>query len=190
MALALLEFESIAAGIEAGDAMVKRARIDVLYAGTVHPGHYLLLLDGAVGELEEAIDAADLIGFEHVVDRVFLPDPHPQLTAAISGARTSGGGEALGVIETRTVAATLIAADAGLKGATVTLRELVLADDLGGKAYLLFGGQVVDVEAAVEIGNERAGTRVIGSRVIAQLHAEMESNLAANGRFSARVPGS
>ncbi|MBT8201080.1 MAG: BMC domain-containing protein, partial [Acidimicrobiia bacterium] len=62
MALALLEFESIAAGIEAGDAMVKRARIDVLYAGTVHPGHYLLLLDGAVGELEEAIDAADLIG--------------------------------------------------------------------------------------------------------------------------------
>ncbi|NNC41710.1 MAG: BMC domain-containing protein, partial [Acidimicrobiia bacterium] len=33
MALALLEFESIAAGIEAGDAIVKRARIDVLYAG-------------------------------------------------------------------------------------------------------------------------------------------------------------
>ncbi len=190
MALALLEFESIAAGIEAGDAIVKRAEISVLYAGTVHPGHYLLLLDGEVGELEEAIDAADMIGFEYVTDRVFLPDPHPELAAALKGKRTTGGGEALGIIETKTVAAALVAADAGLKTAAVILREIVLADDLGGKAYLLFGGPVDDVGAAIEIGIERAGTRVIGSRVIAQLHDEMDTNLAGHARFAARLRGS
>ena len=36
-ALALLEFSSIAAGIEAGDAMVKRAPLEATYAGTVPP---------------------------------------------------------------------------------------------------------------------------------------------------------
>ena len=169
MALALLEFKSIAAGIEAGDAMVKRAELEVIHGGTVQPGHYLLLLTGDVGELEEAIDAADLIGSEHVSDRVFLPDPHPQLVRGVAGARTGGDGEALGIIETTTVAASLIACDAALKGANVTLREIVLADGLGGKGYMLFNGPLVEVEAAVEIGSERAGNRVIGSRVIAHV---------------------
>jgi microcompartment protein CcmL/EutN len=37
-ALALVEFSSIAAGMQAADAMVKRAPIDVIKAGTVHNG--------------------------------------------------------------------------------------------------------------------------------------------------------
>ena len=71
---------------------------------------------------------------------------HPRAT------RRAAAGEALGVIETATVAAIIEAADAGLKGARVRLLELRLADDLGGKGYLLFDGPVADVEAAVEIG--------------------------------------
>ena len=45
-ALGLLELDSIAAGIEAGDAMAKRAPVDVIRAGTVHPGKYLVLVGG------------------------------------------------------------------------------------------------------------------------------------------------
>ena len=37
-ALALIEFDSIAAGIVAGDAMVKTAPVAHIVAGTVHPG--------------------------------------------------------------------------------------------------------------------------------------------------------
>ena len=47
-ALALLEFSSIAAGIFAGDAMVKRAKLAVIHAGTVQPGRYLILIGGSV----------------------------------------------------------------------------------------------------------------------------------------------
>ena len=50
-AIALLEFDSIAVGIEAGDAMAKRAPIDVLRSGTIHPGKYLVLVGGAVGAI-------------------------------------------------------------------------------------------------------------------------------------------
>ncbi|MBI3286863.1 MAG: BMC domain-containing protein, partial [Chloroflexi bacterium] len=47
-ALALVEFSSIAVGIQAGDAMAKRAPIATLRAGTVQPGKYLVLIAGEV----------------------------------------------------------------------------------------------------------------------------------------------
>ena len=187
-AIALLEVESIAVGIEAGDAMAKRAPIDVLYAGTVHPGKYLVLVGGAVADVEEALAAGSEVAEGCVLDTVLLPDVHAEVVTAMRGTRRPGEGEALGVIETRTVASLLEAADAGVKGARVRLLELRLADDLGGKAYLLFGGQLADVEAAVEIGRDRvAPPDRVASRVIAQLHAEMRANLEADGRFRHRL---
>ena len=189
-ALALLELDSIAAGIEAGDAMAKQAPIEVLRAGTVHPGKYLVLVGGAVGDVEEALAAGREVGAAAVRDVVFLPNVHPDVVAAMRGARGIAAGEALGVIETATVAAAIEAADAGLKGARVRLLELRLADDLGGKGYLLFDGPVAEVEAAVEIGGDRvAGSPGLVRRVIPQLHAEMAENLAADARFAARIRG-
>jgi microcompartment protein CcmL/EutN len=189
-ALALLELDSIAAGIEAGDAMAKRAPIDVLRAGTVHPGKYLVLIGGAVGDVEEALEAGREVGASSVLDVVILPNVHPELVAAIRGARRVPAGEALGIIETATVAAIIEAADAGLKGAQVHLLELRLADDLGGKGYLLFDGAIADVEAAVEIGAGRIeGSPGLILRVIPRLHAEMAGNLAADARFAGRVRG-
>jgi microcompartment protein CcmL/EutN len=189
-ALGLLELDSIAAGIQAGDAMAKRAPIDVIRAGTVHPGRYLVLVGGAVADVEEALLAGREVGGPCVRDVVFLPNVHPEVVAAMRGVRREAAGEALGVIEAGTVAAILEAADAGLKGARVRLLELRLADDLGGKSYLLFGGVVADVEAAVEIGAGRiASAPGLTWRVIAQLHAEMAENLAADARFAARVRG-
>ena len=189
-ALALLELDSIAAGIEAGDAMAKRAPIDVIRAGTVHPGKYLVLVGGAVADVEEALEAGRDVAAAAVLDVVFLPNVHPDVVAAMRGARGEAAGEALGIIETATVAAIIEAADAGCKGARVRLLELRLADDLGGKGYLLFDGPVAEVEAAVELGSARiAGAPGLVRRVIPQLHGEMAENLAADGRFAARVRG-
>jgi microcompartment protein CcmL/EutN len=189
-ALGLLELDSIAAGIEAGDAMAKRAPIDVIRAGTVHPGKYLVLVGGAVADVEEALDAGREVAAAAVLDVVLLPNVHPEVVPAMRGARREAEGEALGVIETATVAAIIEAADAGLKGARVHLLELRLADDLGGKGYLLFDGTVADVEAAVEIGGSRiSGSPGLVRRVIPQLHSEMVENLAADARFGARMRG-
>jgi microcompartment protein CcmL/EutN len=187
-AIALLELDSIAVGIVAGDAMAKRSPIDVLYAGTVHPGKFLVLVGGGVADVEEALDAGRAVADGCILDQVLLPDVHPDVVAAIRGKRRTGTGEALGVIETRTVAALLDAADAGVKGARVRLLELRLADGLGGKAYLLFDGTVSDVEAAVEIGSGRiASSAGLVTRIVAQLHREMRDNLEADARFRPRV---
>jgi microcompartment protein CcmL/EutN len=189
-ALGLVELDSIAAGIETGDAMAKKAPIDVIRAGTVHPGKYLVLVGGKVADVEEALEAGREVGAAAVRGVVFLPHVHPDVVAALRGARPEPAGEALGIIETATVAPTIEAADAGVKAARVRLLEVRLADDLGGKGYLLFDGPVAEVEAAVEAGVGRiAGTPGLVSRVIARLHGEMAENLAADGRFSARVQG-
>jgi microcompartment protein CcmL/EutN len=187
-ALGLLELDSIAAGIAAGDAMAKRAPIEVIRAGTVHPGRYLVLVGGAVADVEEALEAGRAAASASVRDEVFLPNVHPGVTAGMRGARPTATGEALGIIETDTVAAVIEAADAGLKGARVQLLELRLADDLGGKGYLLFDGPVAEVEAAVEVGAGRIAARPgLTWRIIPQLHAEMAENLAADGSFAERV---
>jgi len=190
-ALALLEFSSIAAGIQAADAMVKRAPISVIKSGTVQPGKYLVLIGGAVADVEESLKAGREVGGAAAVDLVYLPQVHPDVVAAIGGGRAPEAIDALGVVETITVAAAIHAADAGVKGAEVQLVEVRLADGLGGKGIVLFSGLVADVEAAVEIGVgvlERPEL-LVRQVVIPQLHPQMWENVADATRFRSRVIG-
>jgi microcompartment protein CcmL/EutN len=182
-ALALLEFHSIAAGIEAGDAMAKRAPVERILTGTIQPGYYLVLVVGEVADVVEAVDAGVLIGGESLRDRLLLPNVHPGVVAALGGARVTAAMDALGIVETSTVAAGILAADAGLKGAEVRLNQLRLGDGLGGKGLALFTGLVSDVEAAVSIGGDIVAAQVVRRAVIAQLHGELWDNVNASGRF-------
>ncbi|MEP7200363.1 MAG: BMC domain-containing protein, partial [Chloroflexota bacterium] len=191
VALGLLEFDSIAIGIVAGDAMAKRAPIERIIAGTVQPGKYLVMVSGEVADVQESLDAGRRVGANSLRDEVFLPQVDRGVVAALTGARQTDGGHALGIIETRSVAACIRAADAGVKGAQVMLRELRLADGLGGKAFVLFGGDIADVEAAVEIGARTIALRdhLVQQTVIASLHGEMNENLQADTRFGMRARG-
>jgi microcompartment protein CcmL/EutN len=191
-ALGLLELASVAVGIRTGDAMVKRAPVALAYAGTVHPGKYLVLVAGEVADVEEALDAGREAGDPALTDELFLPDVHPQVVAAVRGRRRpagADGGEALGIVETLTVAALLGAADRGVKSAEVDIQEIRLADGLGGKAYCLFTGEVGDVEEAVEraaAGLPRPDL-LVGREVISRLHDEMRANLDAHAELLPRV---
>jgi microcompartment protein CcmL/EutN len=188
-ALALIDFSSIAVGIEAADAMVKRAQIDTIRAGTVQPGRYLVLIGGTVADVQESLAAGRELGGSTVLDHVFLPQVHPEVVEAISGVRVPDVNDAVGVVETSTVASVIRAADAGIKGAQVRLVEIRLADGLGGKGIVLYAGLVADVEAAVDIGVgalERP-EQLVRQVVIPQLHPEMWQNIADATRFGARV---
>lgn len=188
-ALALLEFATVAAGIRATDAMVKRAPLDTVHAGTVQPGHFLVLVSGDVACVEEAVTAGLDTGVRLLIDLILLPNVHPAVVTAITGTRSLGRIEALGIVETRTVAAILGAADAGVKAANVELIELRLADGLHGKGYALFGGAVADVEVAVEhaVASVQPPDLLVDCTVIPQIHGEMLANLVAGARFTPLV---
>lgn len=184
-AIGLLEFDSLAAGIVAGDAMAKASPVSALFAGTVHPGRYLVLVGGDTAAVEVALEAP---GPGSVVDSLFLADVHPAVLAAITSLDVGAivDGDALGIVETTSTATAIVAADAGTKAAHVALVALRLADDLGGKAYCLFTGVVADVEVAVDAAIDGTAHQngSVGGSVIAQLHPEMRDNLAADLRFN------
>lgn len=182
-ALALMEFNSIAIGIQAGDAMVKRAPVERIQSGTVQPGNYLVMVTGEVAPVEEAVAAGQEVGQNALLDTIYLPGVHPGVVAGIAGEREAQEGDSLGVVETLTVASAIHGADAGLKGAEVSLWQLRLADGLGGKGLALFAGLVADVEIAVDIAVAQVSEKLVRQVVIPQLHAEMQENVATFGRF-------
>lgn len=195
MALALIEFSSIAAGMLAGDSMAKKAPIARLLAGTVHPGKYLVLTSGAVADVEESLKAGREMGGSYAIDFVLLPQVHPAVVAAIAegvepmrAEERPMRGPSLGVIETSSVASAIHAADAGVKGAEVSLLEVRLADGLHGKGLVLFTGEVQNVQAAVEIGARAIDTGLLVNQiVIPQLHGEMSANIVTRTRFGPNV---
>ncbi len=184
-AIALVELSSIAAGTFAADRMVKKAVVQLLRAGTVHPGRYLILIGGGEAEVGLAHAAGIEAGGPQVLDDVFLPDAHPQVVAAIDDARRVAEYDSLTVLETSTVAAILRATDAAVKGALVELLEMRLADDLGGKGVAVLTGERADVEAAVEIAGRalvgREGT--ICHAIISRIDEAVADKVAASTRF-------
>jgi microcompartment protein CcmL/EutN len=187
-ALALLEFNSIAAGVLSADAMVKRATLAVVHAGTVQPGRFLVLIGGEVAEVQESLMAGLETAPDALSDHIFLPHVHPEVVRALSAVRVLKPDDALGVVETRTVPAAILAADRGVKGAEVTLMEIRLADGLGGKGIVLFTGQVSDVEAALEIADSvLTETQKVRQVVISQLHPDIAAVLREHTRFGAQL---
>lgn len=187
-ALALLEFTGAAAGILAVDRLLKMAPVATLRCGTVHPGRYLALVGGSVAAVEEAHAAARAAGCElgSLLDEVCLPDPHPQLAAAVrDGARRDVDGEAVCVVELGTSCGLLRAVDAALKAVPVELLEARLADDLGGRALAVLGGRLPDVQEALDIARERRGAAAewLGGTLLPRLDDTLRDVLRAGTSF-------
>lgn len=191
-ALTLIEFDSIAAGVQAGDAMAKKAPVAQVISGTVHNGKYLVLVSGEIADVEEAYAEGLAVGAGAILDSVFLPGVHPHVAAAVAVQRRPEPLDALGIIETRTVAAAIAAADAGVKGAEVNLIEVRLADGLGGKGLVFFAGLLHDVEEAVRVGVEyiSASPTLVRAVVIPQLHPDMAANILGDTRWRANLSAS
>jgi len=149
--IGLLELGSIARGIEAADAILWEARVEMLFASPVQPGKYVMLFAGQVQDVASSLRGGAGIAGEDLVDELHIPQVHPQVEVALRrrGGRIDGALDAVGVVETRTVASAIIAADLALKTATVDLFDLRIANGLGGKSFLALTGEVSDVRSAI-----------------------------------------
>jgi microcompartment protein CcmL/EutN len=184
-ALALLEFQTVAAGILASDLMVKRAPIALLRCGTIHPGRFLILVGGSVASTEEAFLAGTQMGEaeRYLSGSVFLGDVHPNLHDAVLGTRRDMTGDALAVFETRSSPALLAAVDAAVKSTPVVLSEVRLGDDLGGHALALMSGDLTDAETALSICTERAGDQLLAQTLLPRLDPDLRQLLDQGTRF-------
>jgi microcompartment protein CcmL/EutN len=151
-ALAVIEFRDIPAGIDATDAMLKKASIAFVKSGTITRGRFLTMIGGSTGAVQESLHEGLYRAGDSVLDHLMLADVHPRVYEAILGGRRAAGSGAMAIIETDTVASNIRAAELALKGTPVELVELRLADSgLSGKGVSIYQGELPDIEAAVAI---------------------------------------
>lgn len=178
-AVGLVEYNSIARGIEAADAMLKAAEVEILVSKPICPGKYITLITGETSAVEDAVNRGVEVGTPLVIDQFVLPNLHPSVIPAIVG--TGGGVEikALGIIETFSVAALIVAADKAAKSGAVELIEIRMAMGIGGKSYVTLTGDVGSVKSAVAAGSEAAAERglLVEKVVIPAPHRDLLSNI-------------
>jgi microcompartment protein CcmL/EutN len=185
-AIALIEYSSIATGILASDAMLKKAPITVIKSGTVHNGKYLVLIGGSVASVEESYAKGLAIDPDNIIDSTILPNVHQQLHDSILGSRLKCTKESLGIIEASSVSTMIKASDAGVKGADVNIIEIRLADDIGGKSFTIYNGTVEEVQAAVEIAKNAitSSEHWVNETIIPNLHADMKFQIDQTTKFA------
>ncbi|MBV7274802.1 BMC domain-containing protein [Clostridiaceae bacterium UIB06] len=154
--IGMIELNSIARGIEVADEMLKSAEVNLLLAKTVCPGKYVVLVTGNVGAVQAAIKHGEAIGAEYIVNKLLLPNVHPQVIPAINAASNVERLRDLGVLEFFSIASAIIAADAAAKSADVELIEVRLGVGIGGKAFITLTGDVSAVKNAVTVGANTA----------------------------------
>lgn len=176
------------AGLAALDALAKEAPVEVLAAGTIQSGEYLLAFAGEVEAVERALERALSMLKGALVDVVMLPYAEPHIVPAfLDGVvHWPAPGDTLGVVQTSTPPTLLRAVDAALKGAQVELVELRLGDGLAGKAVATLWGRTHDVEAALELADAaiaRGRTEGATTRIIPNADDAVGRALRAGTRF-------
>jgi microcompartment protein CcmL/EutN len=148
-AIGLIEFNSIASGILATDAMAKKASVTVVDSRGICPGKYIVLITGDVEAVENALAAGLQAGAGAVTEKLLLPNVHEQVIPALIAATPIHEIKALGVIETFNAPACIVAADAAAKATDISLVLIRVGNGLGGKSFVVVTGEWADVEAAV-----------------------------------------
>ena len=179
VAIAAVETSSIAQGAVVGDAMVKQAEVTLIEACTLSPGKYWVLIGGEVGAVRSSFARGVDVAAETLLDSLFIPQIHAMVIPALRGTVAAREDDALGVIETLTAAATILAADRAAKTADVLLRDLRLANGLGGKGFVFLSGEVGEVQAAVDAGRAEALQKglLVRSVVVPRLHPQMKERM-------------
>lgn len=177
--IGLIELTSIAAGFVVTDAMLKAADVELVLARTICSGKYMVLVRGDVAAVGAAVEAGSAAGDFAVIDTFVIPNVHESVFPAIAGHSKVEKLEALGIIESFSVASLIEGADAAVKTASVELIEIRLAMALGGKAFATMTGSVASVRSAVDAGAQRIGRKglLVNKAVIPSPRHELLSEM-------------
>lgn len=154
-ALGFIEVSSISRGLFLTDVVLKKAPVRIIASQPVSSGKHVLLFTGEVAAVEESHQAALKEGDGTVLRHVLIPAVHEELSPFLdsiwsAAARTSPAQEAVGMVESSSVAGAVLAADRALKTAAVALCRMRLGQGIGGKAYFVITGRQDDLEAALD----------------------------------------
>jgi microcompartment protein CcmL/EutN len=154
-ALGFLELSSISRGLFLTDVVLKKAPIRVIASQPISSGKHVLLYIGDVASVQESHQAALATAEGTVLREILIPGVHPQLAPFLDSIwnllpTRHAVGEAVGIVESQTLAGAILSADCALKTAQVSLCQMRLGQGIGGKAFYVLMGQQNEVEAALD----------------------------------------
>jgi len=177
--IGFIELSSIACGIEIADAMLKAAKVDLIFSRASCPGKYYILISGQVSDVRDAIKEGEETGRGFVVSSLVIPKVHPQVINAVNMSSMPGKIAAIGVMEFFSVAASLSAADTAAKSAVVELIDIRLGTGIGGKSFVVLTGETAAVKSAVEtaVQCQRDSGMLVNKTVISNPRKELVASL-------------
>ncbi len=146
--IGLIEFNSIAKGIEVADTMLKAADVELVIAKPICPGKYIVLVSGEVAAVKASIEAGEEISEQFLINSLVLANIDEQIFKGIHGTTEL---ENTGVLEFFSIASAIEATDRAVKATQIEIIEIRLGFAIGGKSFVTFTGDVSSTEEAVEI---------------------------------------
>jgi len=155
-AIGLIELTSVGIGYQVQDVMLKAADVQLVLGRTICSGKYINLVTGSVAAVEASVEAGLQAAPDGVIDHITIPNVHKNVFQALgqSVQLTPDTPQAVGIVETYSVASVLAAADVAVKAASVTLFRIHTAMALGGKGFLMMAGTVADCRTGVDVAAE------------------------------------
>ena len=163
--LGVVEVNSIAAGAELADGMVKVADVDLVRSSTLCSGRFIIYVSGDREAVETSVNFARA-GQKRLSGSFVISNVSPLLLAALKKGEPAARGEALGVVESRFVSIGINAADIAVKKSEVRLLEFVAGQGITGKSFFVLGGDVAAVREAVAAASEALGDKLVEAVVI------------------------
>ena len=178
-AIGVIELKSIPKGVEATDAALKSAGVELIAAHPSCPGKYEIVLTGSISNVTAAVSHVQLKFDGYIIDSSVMGRIDEQVIKALFGTQTGERKGSLGLIETYSAATTIKAADIAVKTARVAIFDLRVSRGMGGKGVIMLTGEVGDVTAAVEAGSAYAtqSGQLSSNAIIAAPHADLWGQL-------------
>ncbi len=179
IAIGMVEFTSISRGIYVADQMLKIADVEIVTASSVCPGKYIVIVQGDVSSVQDSVSIGEKLAEEFLIDSIVIPNVSPAVFPAITGTTMPDEIQALGIMESFSLATMVIAADAILKAADLEPIELRLGNGIGGKSFFTFTGDVGAVETGIETGKNIAKEKglLVNAEIIASPSDRLLSSL-------------
>ena len=91
-ALGMIEVQSIPLGVNAGDAMLKAATVQLVTAQPVCAGKYIVIVTGEVSAVSESVAAGKAEAGQRLIDSMVISHVHEQVPPAINACNEIGEG--------------------------------------------------------------------------------------------------
>lgn len=178
-AIGVIELKCIPKGVEAADAALKSAGVEMVSSHPSCPGKYEIILTGSISNVTAAVGHV-VSRFEgYVIDSSIMGRIDEQVISALFGTNTTVAKGSLGLVETFSAASAIKAADIAVKTARVEIFDLRVSRGMGGKGVVMLVGEIGDVTAAAEAAADyaRSVASLSATSVIAAPHDELWAQL-------------